>query len=220
MTENVAGPPRRSPLNTIGNEIVDWIAELSSYVPARTGSVLRTLVYSKRLKHLGPGSRFATGFTVTDPENISIGERFHVMRNSCLYANGNGRINIGDRVSLNSNVCIDSAERGEIEIGSDVLMGPNVVIRASDHRFGDVDRPVNQQGHSGGRIVIENDVWLGGNVVVVAGVTIGAHSVIGAGAVVTRDIDPYSIAIGIPARAVGHRQDIPQADVDKPRPLP
>jgi galactoside O-acetyltransferase len=220
MSGTVADTPSRSLLRTIGNEIVDWVTELTGYVPARTGSVLRTMLYSRRLKHLGPSSRFATGFTVTHPQNISIGDRFHVMRNSCLYANGNGRISIGDRVSLNSNVCIDAAEDGEIEIGNDVLMGPNVVIRASDHSFGDADRPVNQQGHSGDRIVIEDDVWLGGNVVIVGGVTVGAHSVIGAGAVVTRDIEPYSIAIGIPARAVGDRKGSPSAPDKLPRPRP
>lgn len=123
-----------------------------------------------------------------------------------LFANGDGRIEIGDRVSLNSNVAIDAAERGVIKIGSDVLMGSNVVIRASDHATAESDRPIGQQGHAASTIVIGDDVWLGANVVVVGGVTIGEHSVIGAGAVVTRDVEPYSLAVGVPARRIADRR--------------
>lgn len=57
----------------------------------------------------------------------------------------------------------------------------------------------------GGRIVIGNDVWLGANVVVVANVSIGDHAIVGAGAVVTRDVEPWTIVGGVPARPIGKR---------------
>ena len=85
-------------------------------------------------------------------------------------------------------------------------MGPNVVIRSSDHSTSQADRPIGDQGHSGNTILIGDDVWLGANVVVVGGVTIGEHSVIGAGAVVTRDLEPYSLAVGVPARRIADRR--------------
>ena len=199
------------------SEIVDWFDEIMSHIPARTGSVVRTLVYSKRFRQIGHGSRIGWGFVVTNPGNISIGDDFHVLRDSCLYADGDGQIQIGHRVSLNSNVSIDASEKGCVQIGDDVLVGRNVVIRSSDHRFDNPAIPINKQGHDAGRIVIENDVWLGSNVVVVGGVTIGAHSVIGGGAVVTRDIAPYSVAVGVPARVVSNRNELQSSDRDQVR---
>ncbi len=92
-----------------------------------------------------------------------------------------------------------------IKIGDNVLIGPNVVIRAADHNFDNIDIPINMQGHRSGRIIIEDNVWIGANVTIIRDVTIGTGSVIGAGAVVTKDVPPYSIAAGVPARVIKSR---------------
>jgi galactoside O-acetyltransferase len=68
-----------------------------------------------------------------------------------------------------------------------------------------VATPIRLQGHDAGTIVIEDNVWLAANVTVVGGVRIGRGSVIAAGAVVTSDIEPYSIAGGVPARLIRRR---------------
>ena len=124
------------------------------------------------------------------------------MQNCSLYANGNGLIKIGDRVSINSNVILGGSEDGEIIIGSDVLIGPNVVIRASGHHYLQKDILINQQGHTGGKIIIGDDVWIGANVVILPNVTIGEGAVIGAGAVVNKDIPSHSLAAGAPATII------------------
>lgn len=64
-----------------------------------------------------------------------------------------------------------------------------------------VDQPVTRQ-----EIVVEDDVWVGANAVIIGGVRIGSHSIVGAGAVVTRDVEPYSVVGGVPARLIRRRE--------------
>ena len=77
---------------------------------------------------------------------------------------------------------------------------------AANQVFRDPDRPIHGQGIEFGPIVIEDYVWIGGRANIMAGVTIGKGSVIGAGAVVTRDIPPYSVAVGVPAKVIKTRR--------------
>ena len=126
---------------------------------------------------------------------------------SGLKIHGPENVSIGDGVSMNTGVIIDAADGGDIQIGNDVLIGPYCVIRAADHIFSDTAVPIRQQGHAGGKIVIEDDCWLGSHVVVTRDVTIGKGSVIGAHSVVTHDIPPYSIAVGVPAKVQRNRRD-------------
>lgn len=174
----------KSVLIKIKNEVCAWIDGLVVVLPySRIGNTIRRVYWSRRLK-------------IPDGNiSISPGVRFF-----CTEA-----IKIGEGVSINFNVLIDSCG-GSISIGNNVLIGPNCVFRAADHVFSDITRPINKQGHFGGRIVIEDDCWLAANVVVVKDVTIGKGSVIGAGAVVTKNIPQYSIAGGVPARVIGNRK--------------
>ncbi|MEB3336520.1 MAG: DapH/DapD/GlmU-related protein [Leptolyngbyaceae bacterium] len=71
--------------------------------------------------------------------------------------------------------------------------------------FKSIDTPINEQGLIGLGVVIEDDCWLGCGAKVMDGITIGKGSVIGAGAVVTKSLPPYSIAVGVPARIIGKR---------------
>jgi len=119
-----------------------------------------------------------------------------------MYAHNNGLLKIGDRVNINHNVMLGASDNGEIIIGNDVLVGPNVVIRASNHVSSQKDIPINQQGHAAGRIVIEDDVWIGANSVILPNITIGKGAVIGAGSVVTKDVPFYSLAGGVPAKVI------------------
>jgi maltose O-acetyltransferase len=109
---------------------------------------------------------------------------------------------LGDR----SGIGIDCRLYGPVTIGSDVMMGPEVVIYASSHDFSEVDRPMIQQGFVEDRpVTIEDNVWIGTRAVILPGVTIGQGSVIGACAVVTRDIPPFSVVVGNPGRVVKSR---------------
>ena len=94
---------------------------------------------------------------------------------------------------------------GLVRIGNGVRIGAHCMIIGGNHRFGDVSKPIHQQGIEPKPIVICDDVWIGGNVNIIAGVTIGSGCVIGAGSVVTHDIPPMSVAVGAPAKVIRKR---------------
>lgn len=111
-------------------------------------------------------------------------------------------IHFGKNVLVNSNAYMYG--RGGIEIGDGVLISPNCSIIAGDHNI-DADKPIIEQPSKSEKIIIEKDSWIGANSVVLGGVRIKEGSIIGAGAVVTRDTEPYSVNLGIPARKTGQR---------------
>lgn len=114
------------------------------------------------------------------------------------------RLKVGD----NSGIGINSEIYGPVEIGENVLMGPEVVIYTNGHQFKDVNKTIMSQGFTEDEpVIIGNDCWIGRRVMVMPGVTIGNGSVIGAGAVVTRDIPPFSVAVGVPAKVIKSRKD-------------
>jgi acetyltransferase-like isoleucine patch superfamily enzyme len=94
---------------------------------------------------------------------------------------------------------------GFIDIGSHVMMGPRVTLLAESHNYADTDQPIKAQGVARSSIRIEDDCWIGAGAQVLPGVTIGRGSVVGAGAVVSRDVPPYSIVAGVPARVLRSR---------------
>lgn len=98
----------------------------------------------------------------------------------------------GSGIGVDCEIC-----RGLV-LGKNVMMGPECLFYSTNHRF---DRETRRfDGYTEMRpIVVEDDVWLGRRVIVMAGVRIGRGSVVGAGAVVTKDVPPYSLAAGNPA---------------------
>ncbi len=93
-----------------------------------------------------------------------------------------------------------------LEIGEDCLIADLVDIRDHDHNFERLDIPIRSQGATAAPVKIGNGVWLGAKVTVVRGVTIGDNAIIGANAVVTKDIPANAIAVGIPAKVVKYRE--------------
>lgn len=183
------------------DEASEWLKSIIGNLPSRIGRYLRKLYWSKKFRQYGSMFLYP-GCIITSPKNISIGQRLVIMHNCCIYAHNNGSLKIGDRVNINHNVMLGASDNGKIIIGNDVLIGPNVVIRASNHGYLQKNVPINQQGHTGGEIVIEGDVWIGANSVILPNVTIGKGSVIGAGSVVSKDIPSYSLAGGVPAKVI------------------
>lgn len=91
-------------------------------------------------------------------------------------------------------------------------MGPNVTLSTAGHETSVLSRVKYVEfGHP---IRIEDDCWLGSNVTVLPGVTVGRGSTIGAGSVVTRDIPPYSVAVGVPARVIKKLKTIEEEMAD------
>jgi len=94
---------------------------------------------------------------------------------------------------------------GDITFGDDVLLGPMVIMWGRDHGFA-AGQPIREQPLKRAPIRVGNDVWIAGGCVVLRGVTIGDGAVVGAGAVVTRDIPPNAIAVGNPATVIKYRE--------------
>jgi len=188
-------------------EFVQDLDFVMSWMPGSIGFRLRKIYFKRLMNNLGPGAILGPGLQVIGAKNIDIGDRFACLRNCTLMACDDGVIEFGDRLAFNANVYINACLGGKIVLGNDVLVGPNVVMRASDHVMKDVNRPINQQGHSGGEIIIEDDVWIGANVTTVGGIRIGKGAVVAAGAVVTRDVEPYTVVGGVPAMFIKRRGD-------------
>lgn len=131
---------------------------------------------------------------------IVIGDGVRIAAEAFLH----GPITLGDRVGLNPRVHLDGGAKG-IVIGADTRVAAGCRLYAFDHGFGP-DRPVREQPVRSRGIVIGADVWLGAGVGVTDGVHIGDHCIVGMGAVVTRDLPAWSVAVGVPATVVGDRR--------------
>ena len=112
------------------------------------------------------------------------------------------RMSIGDHSYINRGCCLygSSLPGVEIVIGNDVALGPHVKIFTASHDYSTYDLK-----DTAASVRVEDNAWVGGGSILLPGVTIGRGAVIGAGSVVTRDIPPFSVAAGNPARVVGSR---------------
>lgn len=112
------------------------------------------------------------------------------------------KLSIGD----NSGVGIDCQLQGTVTIGNNVMMGPEVYIYTRNHAHDRVDIPMIEQGYEEERpVTIEDDVWIGSRVTILPGVTVGRGAVIGASAVVTKDVPAYAVVGGNPAKVLKMR---------------
>lgn len=113
------------------------------------------------------------------------------------------RIKIGAHVVIRPQTVLMANDIARIVIGDNVLIGSGAHFYSADHRFDRRDVPISAQGHSPAEdLVVEDDVWIGANVILLAGVRVGRHSVIAAGSVVTKSIEPFSLYAGVPARKI------------------
>lgn len=126
----------------------------------------------------------------------SVGEKVWIAKRFC-FDNGKN-IHIGNNFTGNFNLTILDIK--EVYIGDNVMIGPNTLITTVGHPI----TPKGRRDHlaQASTVRIGDDVWLGGNVTILPGVTIGNNVVIGAGAVVTKDIPDNSLAVGVPAKVI------------------
>ena len=113
------------------------------------------------------------------------------------------KVSLGDY----SGIGINAKIYGTCRIGRYVMMGTDVTIITRNHRFDRTDIPMMEQGFEEERsVTIGDDVWIGDRVMILPGVEIGRGAVLAAGAVVTRDVPPYAVAAGVPARVIRDRR--------------
>ena len=183
-----------------------------------------------RLGRFGDDTLVEAGARLQDPERIRLGNGVRIASQALLRANTeqDTGIRIDDHSTVHESALI-AANRGHVAIGrhswigpfclvygnGDVSIGSNVLIAAHSsintvsHHFDRCDIPINDQGIYCDPVTIEDDAWIGMNAVILQGVRIGKGAIVGAGAVVTRDVPPWSIVMGVPARIVSQRSNAP-----------
>lgn len=158
------------------------------------------------------------------PDNIVIGEQVSILGDIDLRNREDGRIKFCNNVTVEGNCRFVAARAGLLEIGEGsivaagailngggnliigkkCIVGPRCSINANEHVF-KRDIPVREAGFIHEAVIIEDDCWLSANVVVVKGVTLAEGSIVGASSVVTKNTEPYSINVGVPARKISER---------------
>ena len=199
-----------------------------SWIPGLLGALVRNLIYRPVFGKMGLLAFIEAGVEIKSASSIELGRRALVHRG--VYLNGwhnNSKICLKECAYLDRNVSVTVHENGYIEIGKLAYIGPSTCIAGpgpvkignyclisshcgvygNNHVFDDPAVLIREQGFTNKGITIEDDCWLGTGVKVLDGVTIGQGSVIGAGAVVTKNIPPYSVAVGIPARVIAQRDE-------------
>jgi maltose O-acetyltransferase len=119
------------------------------------------------------------------------------------WLNG-GSIELGDRVKFNSGCWVNGF--GGLVFEDDANVGPGTYIHTANHVTTDLDKPIVDQGWERRPVHICRDAWLGMGCIVLPGVTIGEGCIVGAGSVVAKDLDPYTVCVGNPARPIKSRR--------------
>lgn len=150
-------------------------------------------------QHRERGSKIYSSVRMDTPpfRKFSLGKRSVIESFSCIN-NAVGDITIGD----NTRIGMHNTIIGPVCIGNNVILAQNIVISALNHNYSDSTMPICQQGVNTKPIVVEDDSWIGAGSIITQGVTIGKHSVVAAGAVVTKDVPPHSLVAGIPAKII------------------
>ena len=186
-------------------ELKDWIEFFVRNVPGKIGYGLRSFYFNKRLVKPFCDNRFETGIRIEYPKNLDLGSYSYFGYDCKIYASEFSKIIIGSNCTFNANVMVNARGNGSIFIGDNVLIGPNVVLRSSDHSFEKLEENINKQGMHDGQILIKDNVWIGSNCVILKNCIIGEGSIVAAGSVVTKDILPFSVVGGVPAKIIKKR---------------
>jgi acetyltransferase-like isoleucine patch superfamily enzyme len=155
---------------------------------------LNTAKYRYLLRCVGQGTIVGRHTEIINASRVKIGKGCLLQDSVYIRAGTQGEIIMGDRAGLNSFCRVFG--HGSVMIGEDAQIGPGTLITTTTHSYYD-DLETSFKP-----VVIGKGVWIGGNSTILPGVTIGDFSVVGAGSVVTRDVPPGAVVVGVPARVI------------------
>jgi maltose O-acetyltransferase len=150
-------------------------------IPYRLGSRIRRR-YLRKHSLLGQDVHISEGVRIIEPNRLAL----------------------GDGAGIAPGAVLDC--RGGLSIGRDTMIGIDAVLLTTSHRFQSTEVPMRLQGLDAAPLAIGADVWVGARVIILPGLSVGDGAIIGAGAVVTHDVSPYTIVAGCPAREIGTRK--------------
>ena len=154
---------------------------------------------------IGENVILEAGVMIFHPEHITLGSNVYIGHQTILKAYHRNTLAIGDNSWIGQQCFVHSA--GGVSIGRTVGIGPGVRIISSSHTDEGIDVPILLGDIVFGAVVIEDDCDIGTGAIVLPGVRIGRGSQIGAGAVVSKNIPPFSVAAGVPAKVIRSRKD-------------
>lgn len=215
---------------TVGNEsftrfvLYELLLFFLGPLPGGIGFFLRKKLYPHLFKKAGKGLIIGRNVVLRHPWNIELGDNVTIDDNCLIDARGAGSegVILEDDVMINRN-CMVQSKAGPISLRKRVSIGSNSVIVSMDgveleeavlvaggcyisggaYHFADTEQPIMDQGcYTKGPILIKKNAWIGTNVTVLDGVKIGTGAVVGAGAVVVKDISDYAVAVGVPAKEI------------------
>ena len=176
-------------------KFLDWV--IMNQVETRPRWFIRLL--APLYQHRGRHSVIHHSARMDTPpyRKFSLGD-YSVIESFACINNAVGDVMIGDhtRIGLHNTII------GPVLIGNHVNLAQGITVTALNHIFENSEKRIDEQGVSTSAVVIEDDIWIGANAVVLPGVTIGHHSVVAAGAVVTKDVPPHSLVAGVPAKVI------------------
>ena len=174
---------------------VDWL--IMNQVQTRPRWYIRML--APLYQHRGRHSVIHRSVRMDTPpyRKFSLGDYSVVESFSCIN-NAVGDVFIGDhtRIGLHNTII------GPVKIGNNVNLAQGITVTALNHNFIDPCKRIDEQGVSTSAVNIGNDIWIGANAVILPGVSIGNHSVVAAGAVVTKDVPAHTLVAGVPAKVI------------------
>jgi len=199
-------------------------------MPGALGLLLRKLFWPRLFGACGRRVQFGAGIVLRHPHRIHLGERV-VISEGCVLDGRNessdqaivlgddvilapyatlqskaASLHIGSRCGIGTQTIIIAGDGNDVIIDGDLAIGPRCTVGGGTYNTDRFDLPIWRQGVKTDRPVhLESDLLLGTGVTVLSGVRIGRGSVIGAGAVVTRDVAPFTVCAGVPARPIRRR---------------
>ncbi|WP_407356572.1 acyltransferase [Methanolobus sp. WCC5] len=150
-------------------------------IPFFLGIKIRRVLLKILFKNLGSNTTVSTGCKISYPQGVEL----------------------GNNVGIARDVVLDG--RGDIKIGDETIVGFESIILTSTHRYDRTDIPIKQQGMYSAPVIIEKNVWIGARVIILPGITISEGAIVGANAVVTKNVMPNTIVGGIPAKFLKNR---------------
>lgn len=123
---------------------------------------------------------------------------FSTIEDFCTINNGVGAVTIGNRCRIG----LGSVVIGPVEMGNDIALAQNVVLSGLNHSYENIETSIFKQPVTTKPIVIKDEAWIGANVFIAAGVTIGKHSIVAGGSVVTKNVPDYTVVGGNPAKPI------------------
>ncbi len=207
----------------------EFLISLFGGFPGALGLWLRLKFYKSLFSQVGRGVLFGRNLKIRHPSKISLGDRVVITDDCLLDARGetntgislgndiilsqnvllickNGNIKIGNNVGIGANTGIYAVAGNTVNLGDHILLGPYTYIGGHSYHFDRLDIPISAQGiNPRGGTTIEEGAWIGARATLMDGVTVGQGAIVAAGAVVTRDVPPYAIVAGVPAKIIRYR---------------